>query len=109
MLDEAIQISGYAGKISIGMDVAASEFFKEHDGHKKYDLDFKNPQSDPTGWLSGEALLGVYQDMVAKYPIVSIEDPFDQDDWSAWSDMTSKTDIQVCSGIFCFVNFIKIL
>ena len=41
LLVEAINKAGYTGKIKIGMDVAASEFYK--DG--KYDLDFKNPES----------------------------------------------------------------
>lgn len=40
---EAIEKAGYSGKIQIGMDVAASEFHR--DG--KYDLDFKNPKSNP--------------------------------------------------------------
>lgn len=63
------------------MDVAASEFYK--DG--KYDLDFKNPNSDPSIWLSGEQLADLYLSFVNEYPIVSIEDGFDQDDWENWS------------------------
>ena len=43
------QAAGYTGKVKIGMDVAASEFFK--DG--KYDLDFKNKDSDPSSYKSG--------------------------------------------------------
>ena len=49
LLKEAIAKAGYTDKIKIGMDTAASEFHK--DG--KYDLDFKNPSSDPAKWLSG--------------------------------------------------------
>lgn len=48
LLKEAIEKAGYTGKIEIGMDVAASEFYK--DG--KYDLDFKNKNSDPSKWVS---------------------------------------------------------
>lgn len=47
LLKVAIEKAGYTGKIEIGMDVAASEFCK--DG--KYDLDFKNPKSDPKDWV----------------------------------------------------------
>lgn len=47
MLKVAIEKAGYTGKIEIGMDVAASEFCKD----KKYDLDFKNPKSDPAAWV----------------------------------------------------------
>ena len=45
---QAIEKAGYTGKIQIGMDVAASEFCKEG---FKYDLDFKNPNSDPKDWV----------------------------------------------------------
>ncbi len=48
LLRVAIDKAGYTGKIQIAMDVAASEFCKE----KKYDLDFKNPKSDPAHWVS---------------------------------------------------------
>ncbi len=44
----AIEKAGYTGRIQIAMDVAASEFYK--DG--KYDLDFKNPDSDPNTWVN---------------------------------------------------------
>jgi enolase len=56
LLVEAIEKAGYTGKIKIGMDVAASEFFKE----SKYDLDFKNPKSDPSKWVRKIALLLQY-------------------------------------------------
>ena len=49
LLMQAIEKAGYTGKIKIGMDVAASEFCKEG---PKYDLDFKNPNSDPKEWVS---------------------------------------------------------
>ena len=44
LIMEAIEKAGYQGKIKIAMDVASSEFYKEEE--KKYDLDFKNPDSD---------------------------------------------------------------
>ncbi|RIB13539.1 enolase C-terminal domain-like protein [Gigaspora rosea] len=43
------------------------------------------PNSDKSKWLSGEKLANLYKEFIQEYPIVSIEDPFDQDDWSAWS------------------------
>ena len=51
MLRVAIEKAGYTGKIKIGMDVAASEFCKKQEGAFKYDLDFKNPNSDPAHWV----------------------------------------------------------
>jgi enolase len=81
VLMEAIQKSGHAAKIKIGTDVAASEFYKEG----KYDLDFKNPDSKPETWKTGPELMKLYENWVAKYPMISIEDPFDQDDWESYA------------------------
>lgn len=67
ILTESIQKAGYEGKIHISLDVASSEFYK--DG--KYDLDFKNPKSDPSKWLTGKELADVYLGYIKKYPIVS--------------------------------------
>ena len=74
LLIEAIEKAGYTGKIKIGMDVAASEFYK--DG--KYNLDFKNEQADPSMIISGEELTAVYKSFCDEFPVVTIEDPFDQ-------------------------------
>lgn len=86
LLKVAIEKAGYTGKVKIGMDVAASEFYKE----KKYDLDFKNKDSKPAEWLESDKLGELYGDFIANYPIVSIEDPFDQDDWDAYTKLTGK-------------------
>ncbi|KAJ2493346.1 phosphopyruvate hydratase [Coemansia sp. RSA 2050] len=85
LLTEAIAKAGYTGKISIGMDVAASEFYK--DG--KYDLDFKSADSDADKYLSTQELSDVYTSFAEKFPVVSIEDPFDQDDWEAYTHLQS--------------------
>lgn len=90
LLKVAIEKAGYTDKVKIGMDCAASEFYK--DG--KYDLDFKNPNSDPSKWLTGSQLCDLYKAFISDYPIVSIEDGFDQDDWESWTALTSSTDIQ---------------
>ncbi|KAJ1331235.1 enolase [Microdochium nivale] len=83
LITDAIAEAGYTGQINIAMDVASSEFYKED--AKKYDLDFKNPDSDPSKWITYEELAAMYSDLCKKYPIVSIEDPFAEDDWEAWS------------------------
>ena len=82
------------------MDVAASEFHK--DG--TYDLDFKNPASDKSQWLSPEKLTNLYQEFIKEFPIVSIEDPFDQDHWEAWSSMTAATQIQIVGDDLTVTN-----
>jgi len=93
LITEAIEQAGYTGKVKIAMDVASSEFYKED--AKKYDLDFKNPDSDPTKWLTYEQLADLYGELCKKYPIVSIEDPFAEDDWEAWSYFYKTQDIQI--------------
>ncbi|XP_068753818.1 alpha-enolase-like isoform X1 [Montipora capricornis] len=100
LLKVAIENAGYTGKIKIGMDVAASEFYK--DG--KYDLDFKNPQSDPAKWITGDQLSDMYQEFIANYPVVSIEDAFDQDHWDAWSALTKKVSIQIVGDDLTVTN-----
>ncbi|KAM0755013.1 enolase [Meredithblackwellia eburnea MCA 4105] len=104
ILTEAIKKAGYAGKVQIGLDVASSEFYK--DG--KYDLDFKNPKSDPSKWLTGVELSEVYASYTSKYDIISIEDPFDQDDWEAWSHFTKTSSIQIVGDDLTVTNPLRI-
>lgn len=62
------------------MDCAASEFYVEDT--KKYDLHFKDEKlSKEVPHISNKELNKIYEKYVKNYPIVSIEDPFDQDDW----------------------------
>lgn len=100
LLREAIDRAGYTGKIEIGMDVAASEFCK--DG--KYDLDFKNKNSDSSKWLTSDELAALYGDFVSNYPVVSIEDPFDQDDWDAYTKLTSSAKYQIVGDDLLVTN-----
>eukprot|EP01101_Sappina_pedata_P009980 TRINITY_DN6177_c1_g1_i1.p1 TRINITY_DN6177_c1_g1~~TRINITY_DN6177_c1_g1_i1.p1 ORF type:complete len:442 (-),score=255.88 TRINITY_DN6177_c1_g1_i1:66-1391(-) len=88
LLNIAINKAGYDGKIKIGMDVAASEFYNESD--KTYDLDFKTPNNGGSKKLSGKELADLYKQFAAEYPIVSIEDPFDQDDWEHYTHLTQE-------------------
>lgn len=100
LLREAIDQTGYTGKVKIGMDVAASEFYK--DG--LYDLDFKNPNSDKSKWLTGPQLAELYNGFIREYPMVSIEDPFDQDDWDAWTHLNSLAGIQIVGDDLTVTN-----
>ena len=104
LLAEAIKKAGYEGKIKIALDVASSEFYKEG----KYDLDFKNPNSDPSKWITGAELGDLYLGYIKKYPIVSIEDPFDQDDWEAWSHFTKQSGIQIVGDDLTVTNPLRI-
>lgn len=63
LLKTAIGKAGYSDKVVIGMDVAASEFYR--DG--KYDLDFKSPD-DPSRYISPDQLADLYKSFVKNYP-----------------------------------------
>jgi len=102
----SIKQAGYEGKVDIAMDVASSEFYKED--VKKYDLDFKNPDSDQSKWITSEELADLYISLTKKYPIVSIEDPFAEDDWEAWSHFYKNVDIQIVGDDLTVTNPIRI-
>lgn len=107
LITKAIEQAGYTGKVKIAMDVASSEFYKAD--AKKYDLDFKNPDSDPSKWVTYEQLAEMYRELVKKYPIVSIEDPFGEDDWEAWSYFFKEAQFQIVGDDLTVTNptFIK--
>jgi enolase len=100
LIKVAIEKAGYTGKVQIGMDVAASEFFQ--DG--KYNLDFKSKTPDPAQLITADQLTAIYQEMISKYPVVSIEDAFDQDDWSAWSKFQAETPVQIVGDDLTVTN-----
>ncbi|KAL9095611.1 MAG: hypothetical protein Q9165_002043 [Trypethelium subeluteriae] len=107
LITDAIEQAGYTGQVKIAMDTASSEFYKSEE--KKYDLDFKNPDSDKSKWLTYEQLADLYKSLIAKYPIVSLEDPFAEDDWEAWSYFFKTTDLQIVADDLTVTNpiFIK--
>ena len=101
LLKIAIERAGYTGKVKIGMDVAASEFYK--DG--AYDLNFKG---SPASMVSGQELGDIYKSFIADYPIVSIEDPFDQDDWDSYAQLTADADVQIVGDDLLVTNIQRI-
>jgi len=106
LLSQAISKAGYGpDEVKIAMDVASSEFYE--DG--KYNLDFKNPNSGSTKSITGKELANIYAGYIKQYPnLVSIEDPFDQDDWETWSYFTQLVDIQVVGDDLTVTNIEKV-
>lgn len=84
VLVQAIEAAGHTDKIKIATDVAASEFFLKDEA--KYDLGFKSGTKD---LKTVDEMIAYYKTWCEKYPFVSIEDPFDQDDWEAYKKFTS--------------------
>ncbi|KAL2084905.1 hypothetical protein ACEWY4_020423 [Coilia grayii] len=99
LLKTAIGQAGFTDKVVIGMDVAASEFYCEG----KYDLDFKSPPNTDRH-ITADELSQIYQGFINNYPVVSIEDPFDQDDWPAWSQLTAAVGIQIVGDDLTVTN-----
>lgn len=78
LLSEAIQETGYGEKIKLAIDSAASEF-KTKDGY-----DFSGEK------LSLDEMVDFYDRLVEEFPIISIEDPLAEDDWSGFSTLTDR-------------------
>jgi len=78
LLNLAVKKAGYKSKVKFGIDVAASEFYK--DG--KYELDGKK--------LSSKQLTNVYLKLIKKYPIITIEDPFDENDFESFAELKKQ-------------------
>lgn len=110
LIMEATEKAGYLDKVSVGLDVAASEFKVK--GQNQYDLDFKTKgdNKDSSLLLSGDELIAFYKKMIASYPIVTIEDPFDQDDWTNWSTLCKEVGqkVQIVGDDLTVTNPVKI-
>lgn len=80
LIAQAIESAGFkvGQDIALALDVAASEFFS--DGSYAFE----------GGQKSAEEMTAYYADLVASYPIVSIEDPLDEDDWDGWKAITDQ-------------------
>lgn len=87
LIMEAITKAGYEPGVDVclAIDVAASEFY--HDG--KYVLEGEGRT------LTTDELISYYEKLVSKYPIISIEDPVDQDDWEGFVTITKRLGDQI--------------
>ncbi len=73
LIAEAIEAAGYTGKVKTPWTwprVSSTRWRRE-----KYDLDFKNPDSDPTKWITYEELAALYSDLSKKYPLSALRIP----------------------------------
>jgi len=99
---EAINQSGFrAGTdISLCLDVAANALFKE----KKYAV-------NSSKFISSDKTIEYYLNLIKKYPIKSIEDPFFEDDWNAWINLTKllDKDIQIVGDDLFVTNKERLL
>lgn len=112
---EAIDTAGYNGKVDIAMDVAASEFYDTE--NEKYNLGFKMSEEEKSqlSLLNKEKSAGemvdYYLKLVEKYPIASIEDPFDQSDFDSFAVLLEKLEnrgVQIVADDLTVTNPIRI-
>jgi enolase len=75
---EAAERAGHRDRVALAMDPAATEIYS--DG--KYTLEGRT--------LSGDELIDFWEDLVSRYPLVSIEDGLAEDDWAAWKSLTER-------------------
>jgi enolase len=82
---EAVEVAGFkaGSEIALAMDVAATEFCE----NGEYNFEGKKFTSDQ--------MISYYADLVASYPLISIEDPLDEDDWAGWAQLTKKLGEQI--------------
>lgn len=79
LIDKAIESAGYAGKIKINLDVAASQF---KDGGEYYKTNM--------GVFSRDELLNYYETLISNHGIIGLEDPFAENDWQGFVDATER-------------------
>ena len=100
---KAIETAGYkpGEQIAIALDCASSELFDE--GGKK---GYKFWKSNPDKLFSADEMIEIYTKWVNKYPIISIEDPLDQNDWEGYVKMTKAlgSKIQIVGDDFFVTN-----
>ena len=96
LIVEAIEKAGFKpGKdVALALDVASSEFFKDGKYH------FEG------GEHTAEEMAKVYEDLIANYPIVSIEDPLQEDDWEGYTKLTAAigNKVQIVGDDFFVTN-----
>mgnify|MGYP006106168167 CR=1 FL=1 len=97
---EAIELSNYKSGVDIfiTLDVAASELYNRESS--KYKLKSENLE------LTSDEMIAYYSNLCAQYPIISIEDGLDENDWEGWTKLTSqlKTDVQLVGDDLTVTN-----
>ncbi len=81
LISEAIKLAGYklGSEIALALDVASTEFFNESSG--KYTFEGSE--------RTASEMISYYSELIANYPLVSIEDPLAEDDWTGWTKITA--------------------
>ncbi len=92
---EAVVIAGYkpGEDIKIALDVAASELYEKN--FKKYVFEGEAKSCNQTMIRSAEEMVDYYEELIEQFPIISIEDPLDEEDWEGWIRITQRLGAKV--------------
>lgn len=103
---KAIEKAGHKGNVEISTDIAASDFFIEKEN--LYNMGKKTGEKNKK--LTGEQLQAVIEGFCKDFPIVSVEDPFDQDDFDSYARITKKIGkkIQIVGDDLLVTNPLRI-
>lgn len=97
---KAVENQGYQDKVKLAIDAAASEFFDRKS--QKYRVEAKKA-------LDRFELVDYYMNLIKTYPIISLEDPFDQDDFYPFQELTKKARIQIVGDDLLVTNPSRIM
>jgi enolase len=95
LIQEAVAQCGYSADVKLALDVAASSFFEEG----KYVL-----KKSSKGSRSTEEMIEIYDHLLKDFPIISIEDALNEEDWKGWKDLTAKFNNTQLVGDDLFVT-----
>lgn len=93
---ESIERAGYSaglinGQVAIAMDVAASEFYDEDTNTYRFKKAIRaNPELESSLIKTTAQMIDYYEELIEKYPIVSIEDPLDENDWDGFVELMER-------------------
>lgn len=93
LMEKAVRQAGYSGKMRYAIDAAASEFYVKG----RYKVTSYSP-------YTSDHMIDYYKDLVKNYKVVSVEDPFAQDDFESWKLFTKKMKIQIVGDDLLVTN-----
>lgn len=104
----AIEEAGYkpGDEVNLALDVAATELYDKN--FKKYVFEGESRMQETKVVRSSEELIDYYEELIEEFPIVSIEDPLDEEDWDGWELLTTRLGLNIqLVGDDLFVTNVK--
>lgn len=104
LITAAVEKAGHTGRIKFACDPASSEFFDKESG--LYDLSFKDKTSNNT--RTSKEMQQLYKDIIGKYSLALLEDPFAEDDWPSWTEFNRDCNIELVGDDLLCTNVERI-